>query len=172
MAKKKNKKASKENEEQLLDEMPQEEAVDIEEVEARNRELQDKYLRLYSDFDNYKKRNIKERLETLRMASKDLVTALLPVLDDFDRARANAKDGDSYEEGVGLIYNKLYRILEQEGLKEMESTGQPFDPEFHEAITKLPAASEDMKGVIVDTVEKGYFLKDKILRYAKVVVAE
>ncbi len=140
--------------------------------EEKIAELQDKYLRLYSDFENYKKRSIKDRLETLSMASKDLLKALLPVLDDFDRARANAESEDSFEQGVGLIYNKLYRTLEQQGLKPMETTGKPFDPELHEAISKLPAPSEDMKGQILDTVEKGYFLKDKILRYAKVVVAE
>ncbi len=147
-------------------------AADIEQLEEKNRELQDKYLRLYSDFENYKKRVSRERLDTLMMASKDLVSAILPVLDDFERAQANAKDKDAFDQGIGLIYNKLYRTLEQEGLKAMESTGKPFDPEFHEAITKLPAPSKKMKGMVMDTVEKGYFLKDKILRYAKVVVAE
>ena len=175
---KRNKKKELENQqEQVANETPDEvkedtASVSIEDLEEQNKVLQDKYLRLYSDFENYKKRINRERLETLQMASKDLVSALLPILDDFERAKANAKDDDSFGKGIELIYNKLYRVLEQEGLKAMETTGKVFDPELHEAITKLPAPSKKMKGKILDTVEKGYFLKDKILRYAKVVVAE
>lgn len=175
MAKKsKKEKAPKEQEPVAVD--VQQEDVATEEVEEsfeeKNRVLQDKYLRLYSDFENFRKRTIRERFDTLQMASKDLIKALLPVLDDFDRAQANTKDKKAFGEGVGLIINKLHRILEQEGLKPMESTKEIFDPEFHEAITKLPAPSKKMKGKVMDTVETGYFLKDKILRHAKVVVAE
>lgn len=175
MAKKNKKEVLEDQLEEAVNEIQEEvmeEEIKIEALQDKNKELQDKYLRLYSDFDNYKKRINRERLETLQMASKDLINNLLPVLDDFERAQANVKDTDSFEQGVGLIYHKLYRILEQEGLKAMETTGETFDPEYHEAITKLPAPSKKMKGKILDTVEKGYFLKDKILRYAKVVVAE
>jgi molecular chaperone GrpE len=103
------------------------------------------------------------------------VTALLPVLDDFDRAKKNADDENSAEtfsEGVSLVYQKLYNILKQKGLEPMETNGQPFDPELHDAITEIPAPTDDMKGKVVDTVEKGYMLNDKIIRHAKVVVGK
>ena len=108
-------------------------------------------------------------------AGRDTISVLLPVLDDFDRAKKNAEDENSTEpfsEGVMLVYDKLYKNLEQKGLKAMESTGEEFDPELHEAITEIPAPNEEMKGKVMDTVEKGYFLKDKIIRHAKVVVGK
>ena len=108
-------------------------------------------------------------------AAKDTLMALLPILDDFDRAKKNAEDDDNIEplsEGVMLVYNKLHTTLKQKGLLAMETNGEVFDPEFHEAITKIPAPSEDMKGKIIDTIEKGYLLNDKIIRHAKVVVGE
>jgi len=138
-------------------------------------ELKDKFLRLAAEFDNYKKRTLKEKIELMKTAAQDTVSALLPVLDDFDRAKKNADDESSKEvfsEGVSLVYQKLYNILKQKGLEPMESTGQNFDPEFHEAITEIPAPSEDMKGKVVDTIEKGYLLNDKIIRHAKVVVGK
>lgn len=138
-------------------------------------ELKDKFLRLAAEFDNYKKRTLKEKIELMKTAAQDTVSALLPVLDDFDRAKKNADDENSKEvfsEGVSLVYQKLYNILKQKGLEPMESTGQNFDPEFHEAITEIPAPSEDMKGKVVDTIEKGYLLNDKIIRHAKVVVGK
>lgn len=138
-------------------------------------EARDKYLRLYSDFDNFKKRVLKEKLDLMKTAAQDTLSALLPVLDDFDRARQNAEDDNSTEvfsEGVHLVYHKLYQVLQQKGLQAMESDGQVFDPELHEAITEIPAPSEDMKGKVVATVEKGYSLNDRIIRYAKVVVGK
>ncbi|MEL7122341.1 MAG: nucleotide exchange factor GrpE [Bacteroidota bacterium] len=147
----------------------------IQELEKANMELKDKYLRLAAEFDNYKKRTLKERIELMKTAAQDTVSALLPVLDDFDRAKKNADNEnteESFSEGVSLVYNKLYGALKQQGLEPMESNGEVFDPEFHEAITEIPAGSEDMKGKVVDTIEKGYLLKDKIIRYAKVVVGK
>ncbi len=138
-------------------------------------ELKDKYMRLYADFDNYKKRMVKEKMDLINTAAQDTLSALLPVLDDFDRAKKNAEAENSKErfsEGIALVYQKLYAVLRQKGLDEMETNGQPFDPELHEAFTELPAPSEDMKGKIIDTIEKGYVLKDKIIRHAKVVVGK
>ncbi|MBT8220734.1 MAG: nucleotide exchange factor GrpE [Bacteroidia bacterium] len=138
-------------------------------------ELQDKYLRLFAEFDNYKKRTMKEKIDLMATAARDTVHALLPVLDDFDRAKINAEGKDSKEhfsEGVSLVYQKLYNTLNQRGLEPMVSTGEVFDPEFHEAITEIPAPAEDMKGKVVDTIEKGYKLKDTIIRHAKVVVGK
>lgn len=150
-------------------------SVELEEKNQELGELKDKYLRLQAEFDNFRKRTVKEKLEFMVTAAQDTVSALLPVLDDFDRARKNAEDENSTEpfsEGVMLVYNKLYKTLEQKGLKTMESTGEVFDPELHEAITEIPAPDEDMKGKVMDTVEKGYFLKEKIIRHAKVVVGK
>ncbi|MEO1514440.1 MAG: nucleotide exchange factor GrpE [Bacteroidota bacterium] len=146
-----------------------------EELEAQVSELKDKYIRLVAEFDNYKKRTVRERLDLMATAAQDTLAALLPVLDDFDRAKKNAEDENSKEpfsEGVMLVYNKLYGALQQRGLEPMESNGEAFDPEFHEAITEIPAPSDDMKGKVIDTVEKGYKLKEKIIRYAKVVVGK
>lgn len=147
----------------------------IVELEGQVTESKDKYLRLYAEFDNFKKRTIKEKIDYLKSANRETVQALLPVLDDFDRAKKSADDDDSVEqfsEGVNLVYNKLHSILTNQGLQSMESTGETFDPELHEALTEIPAPSEDMKGKIIDTIEKGYLLKDKIIRHAKVVVGK
>jgi len=148
---------------------------EIEELNAQLSEQKDKFLRLYAEFDNFKKRTIREKLDFMNTASRDTMSALLPVLDDFDRAKKNAEDESSTEpfsEGVMLVYNKLNNVLQQKGLKAMESNGEAFDPEVHEAITEIPAPTEDMKGKVIDTVEKGYLLKDKIIRHAKVVVGK
>jgi molecular chaperone GrpE len=147
----------------------------IEQLEADLSESKDKYLRLYAEFDNYKKRTIKEKLEMMKSASQDVVEALLPVLDDFDRAKKSADDDQSSEqfsEGVTLVYNKLYSTLKNRGLEKMESTNEVFDPELHEAVTEIPAPAEDLKGKVIDTVEQGYYLNEKIIRYAKVVVGK
>lgn len=146
-----------------------------EELQAKADELQDKYLRLFAEFDNYKKRTMKEKVDLMATAAKGTLSALLPVLDDFDRAKMNAESDDSAEpfsEGVSMVYQKLFNILSQKGLSPMESTGEIFDPELHEAITEIPAPNEDMKGKVVDTIEKGYKLKDTIIRHAKVVVGK
>ena len=146
---------------------------EIETLKAELDESKDKYLRLFAEFDNFKKRSVKERFELMKTAAQETISALLPVLDDFDRAKKSAESGaETFSEGVQLVYQKLYSTLEHKGLKSMESTGADFDPEWHEAITDIPAPSEEMKGKIIDTVEKGYVLSDKIIRYAKVVVAK
>jgi molecular chaperone GrpE len=133
----------------------------------------DKYVRLYAEFDNFRRRTIKEREEARKMEGKDLIVSLLPVLDDFERAlRAmeNASDVTSVKEGVTLVQHKLKNILSQKGLKEMASIGNTFDPDLQEAITNIPAPSEDLKGKVIDEMEKGYLLNDKVVRFAKVIV--
>jgi len=143
------------------------------EMEIELQEQKDKFLRLYAEFDNFKKRSVKEKMEFLKSASSDTMRILLPVLDDFDRAKTAAEDGDNDEkfpEGVNLVYAKLYSLLEGKGLKPMASDGETFDPEVHEAVTNAPAPSDDLKGKVLHTVEKGYYLNDRILRHAKVVV--
>jgi molecular chaperone GrpE len=133
----------------------------------------DKYLRLYAEFDNFRRRTIKEREEARKMEGKDVIVSLLPVLDDFERAlrsMENAADVTPVKEGVELIQNKLRNTLTQKGLKVMESIGNPFDPELHEAITNIPAPTEEWKGKVIDEMEKGYFLNDKVVRFAKVIV--
>ncbi|MFT5167174.1 MAG: molecular chaperone GrpE, partial [Saprospiraceae bacterium] len=148
---------------------------ELEEKDNQIAELKDKYLRLLAEFDNYKKRSVKEKVEFMKSAAQDTMAVLLPVLDDFDRAKKNAEDENSTEpfsEGVALVYNKLHNSLKQKGLEPMVSNGEVFDPELHEAITEIPAPTEDLKGKIIDTVETGYFLKDKIIRHAKVVVGK
>lgn len=136
-------------------------------------ESNNKFLRLYAEFDNYKRRTSRERVELLQTAGKDVIVDLLPVLDDLDRAlkAINEHDEDSsLKEGVQLVANKLKKTLEQKGLKEMNTINETFDSDFHEAITNVPAPNKDMVGKVIDEVTKGYTLNDKVLRYAKVVV--
>jgi len=144
-------------------------------TKAELAEQKDKFLRLYAEFDNFKRRTSKERLDLIRTAGQDLILDLLPILDDFDRAQKLAIDTnnkDLYPEGLALIHNKILSTLTQKGLKQMESTGETFDPESHEAIAEIPAISNDQITKIIDTVEKGYSLSDKIIRFAKVVVGK
>ncbi|MCO6493424.1 MAG: nucleotide exchange factor GrpE [Phaeodactylibacter sp.] len=148
---------------------------EIQKLKSDNEELKDKYLRLFAEFDNFKKRTIREKMDLMKNAAQDTMSELLPVLDDFDRAKKNAEQEGSKEtlsEGVALVYHKLYATLRRLGLEPMETDGQPFDPELHDAITEIPAPSEDKKGFIIDTVEKGYTLNGKIIRHAKVVVGK
>lgn len=138
-------------------------------------ELNDKYLRLYSEFDNYRRRTAKERLELFKTAGQDIMTDLIPIMDDFERAMQNMDkkaDVKSVRKGVDLVYNKFRSTLESKGLKPFKSIELAFDPEVHEAITKIPAPSKKLKGKVVDEIEKGYMLNDKVIRYAKVVVGE
>ena len=143
--------------------------------EAKIAEANEKYLRLYSEFDNYRKRTIKEKSEIIKTAAEDLFKAILPVIDDFDRAmKANEEVDDSkvIKEGVQLIYNKLKNATQQKGLTSFETKGETFDPDFMEAITNVPAADDSQKGKVIDEVEKGYKLGDKVIRFAKVVIAQ
>lgn len=145
----------------------------ITELQAKVNELNDKYLRLYSDFDNFRKRTAKERVELIQTAGEDVFKNILPILDDFERAiKANNETEDikAVKDGVNLVYNKLKSTLTQKGLEEMKSIAEVFNPDLHEAITNVPAPSEDMKGKIVEELEKGYMLNGKIIRFAKVVI--
>jgi molecular chaperone GrpE len=132
-------------------------------------------LRLFAEFDNYKKRTSREVLDIRLTASKEMMVAMLPVLDDFERAKQASENGpenERFPEGVNLIYHKFQHILESKGLKAMETNAETFNAEIHEAITEIPAPSEELKGKIIDTVEKGYTLNDKIIRFPKVVVGK
>ncbi|MCJ8209877.1 nucleotide exchange factor GrpE [Mucilaginibacter sp. RS28] len=144
-----------------------------EKFKAELAQANDKYLRLYAEFDNYKRRTSKERVELLQTAGREVIVSLLPVLDDFERAlkaMENANDVVAVKEGVALVQNKLKHILTSKGLKEMEAKGAAFDADLHEAITNIPAPTDDLKGKVVDELEKGYLLNDKVIRFAKVVV--
>lgn len=145
----------------------------ITEEKQRTEELNDKYLRLYAEFDNFRKRTLKERIELIKTAGEDVIISLLPVLDDFGRSiRQMEATADPMTEGVKLIFQKLMTTMEKRGLKPMKSVGEVFNPDFHEAITEINAAEEEMKGKVVDEIETGYFLNDKIIRHAKVVVGK
>lgn len=177
----------KENVDTEMDNQPQPEEVNAEQEETvvqndeiarlqgQVAELKDKYLRLVADFDNFRKRNAKERLELIQTAGKDVISSLLEVLDDCERAEKqieSAKDMVAVKEGVALVFTKLRSVLQNKGLKPMETVGSEFNPDHQEAITEIPAPSEEMKGKVIDEVEKGYYLNDKIIRFAKVVVGK
>ncbi|WP_158795276.1 nucleotide exchange factor GrpE [Pedobacter sp. L105] len=163
--------AAASTEEALLEPVPE---ITVEEqLRLDNAAVNDKYLRLFAEFDNFKRRTQKERVELLQTAGKDVIVSMLAVLDDFDRANKateNATDVKAIREGIALVHTKLKSILNQKGLKEMESINTPFDTDLHEAITKIPAPTEDLKGKVIDELEKGYTLNDKVIRFAKVVV--
>ena len=138
-------------------------------------EERDKYLRLSAEFDNYRKRTLKEKAELIKNGGEKTLTAILPVLDDFERALKNmeaSEETKAMKEGVELIFNKFQKILGQEGLQKIETEGQPFDTDFHEAIALIPAPSEELKGKILDCVQTGYMLNEKVIRHAKVAVAQ
>ncbi|MEQ9437515.1 MAG: nucleotide exchange factor GrpE [Cyclobacteriaceae bacterium] len=147
---------------------------DKSETEIALAEAKDKYLRLYAEFENYRRRTSKERLDLIKTASEDIVSALLPVVDDLGRSLDIFKENETVApmyEGVQLVHQKMIKVLEQKGLTRMEvSQGSDFDSEYHEAIVQTPAPSEELKGKVVDVIEPGYFLGEKVLRYAKVVI--
>ena len=152
---------------------PVEEISAEEKLKLENAALNDKYLRLFAEFDNYKRRTQKERVELLQTAGKDVIVSLLPVLDDFDRAlkaMETAADVAPVKEGILLVSTKFKNTLAQKGLKDVSSINEPFNTDFHEAITNIPAPTEDLKGKVIDEVEKGYTLNDNVIRFAKVVV--
>ena len=183
------------NEESVTEEPTQEVENTTEEVAAEETELtteeklanmlaeaqqmvneeRDRYLRLAAEFDNYRKRTLKEKAELIKNGGEKTLTAILPVLDDFERALKNMEASDeskAMKEGVELIFNKFQKVLGQEGLQKIETEGQAFDVDYHEAIALIPAPSEDLKGKILDCVQTGYMLNDKVIRHAKVAVAQ
>jgi molecular chaperone GrpE len=165
--------STRQEEEAILD-INQEMLDRIKELEAKVAEANEKHLRLFSEFDNYRKRTTKERIELSKSASAEMITALLPVVDDLERASNLATSeakGDAIAEGITLIYNKLKSILTQKGVEEIKAIGEVFDTDFHEAITHIPAADKKQKGKVVEQVKKGYMLNGKVIRFAQVVVA-
>lgn len=164
-----------ENEETQNSAIEEEEDSPLLELEEKITALNDKYLRLYSDFENYRKRTAREKVDLITSGNASLLKKVIPVIDDFERAIESNKennDPEALKEGFNLIYNKTKKILEAEGVKEMNSNGEPFDVEYHEAITKIPAPDKSLKGKVVDTTEKGYYLNDNVLRYAKVIIGD
>ncbi|GAB7088498.1 nucleotide exchange factor GrpE [Marinifilum fragile] len=150
-------------------------ADEIEELGAKLQDINDKYMRLSAEFDNYRKRTLKEKMELTKSAGEKILVNVLPVMDNFERALQSideAKDVEALKEGVYLIYNNFKDFISQNGVKEIEAINKEFDTDIHEAITKIPAPSEDLKGKVVDCVEKGYTLNEKVIRFSKVVVGE
>ena len=145
-----------------------------EEWQAKYNELNDRFLRLYAEFENYRKRALTERLELIRNASEDVIKQLLPIVDDYERALKASNeisDFQTLKEGTELIYSKIKTLLEQKKVKEIIALGEVFNTDFHEAVTTIPAPTEDMKGKVIEEVQKGYTINDKVIRYSKVIVA-
>jgi molecular chaperone GrpE len=154
---------------------PVAEESEMEKLKEELEAIKDKYLRHVAEFDNYKKRSLKERMEIIQTAGKDVIIDMLGVLDDCERAQKQIETTDDFaaaKEGVLLVFSKLKNTLMARGLKPMESIEKDFNPDLHEAITEIPAATDDMKGKVMDEVQKGYYLNDKIIRFAKVVVGK
>lgn len=166
-----------ETQKETAEELNAEEKANKELAEAQKtiEEQHDKYLRLSAEFDNYRKRTMKEKAELIKNGGEKAITAILPVLDDLERALKTAETSDNVKairEGIGLIYNKFVKVLNQEGLQQIETAGKDFDTDYHEAIALVPAPAEDQKGKILDCVQTGYTLNDKVIRHSKVVVAQ
>ncbi len=166
-----------EEEQQLQETEEEQESQDVktDDCEARLSEVQDKYLRLTAEFDNYRKRTLREKTELLKSASEDVLVKILPVMDDFERAIGSMEESTDIEAiraGIYLIYNKFKEFLSRQGVREMDSLSQEFDTDKHEAVTKIPVQEEEQKGKVVDVIEKGYTLNDKVVRYAKVIIGE
>ena len=138
-------------------------------------EMQDKYLRISAEFDNYRKRTLKEKMEISKYAGENILTRILPVMDDFERAlkhMENSTDCTGMKEGIDLIYTKLSDFLNKEGLREIDSLNSSFNVDLHDAVAKIPVTEEDQKGKVVEVLQKGYYLQDKVIRHSKVVVGE
>ena len=166
----------KENGGHRLRRKPSEHKIDelttkVEEMGNKLSEVNDKYLRLYSEFENFRKRTNKEKADLILNGGKDVIKLMLPVIDDMERALANMADNDTAKEGMQLILKNLMTALQQKGLKPMEAMGVKFDDKFHEAITQIPAQTPEAKGTVIDVVKKGYFLNEEVIRFAQVVVA-
>ena len=154
---------------------PLAEESEIEKLKAELAETKDKHLRLVAEFDNFRRRNAKEKIEMIQTAGRDVIAGMLDVLDDAERAQKQldtAEEVSQIKEGLTLVFNKLRNTLQAKGLKSMDTIGKEFDPDLHEAITEIPAPSKELKGKVVDEVVKGYYLNDKIIRHAKVVVGK
>ncbi len=163
------------NTEEVGEEQQDPEQSELASLQQDNADLKDKYLRLVAEFENYKKRTVREKIDLMDNAAKNTITKLLPVVDDFDRAKKMSDDEGSQEvfpDGVSMVYSKLHSTLKGIGLSVMETNGEQFDAEMHEAVTEIPAPNDDMKGKVIDTIEKGFLLNDKIIRHAKVVVGK
>ena len=156
----------------------QEETIELsveEKLSAEVAEAKDKYVRLSAEFDNYRKRTSKERVELIQSAGKDVITKLLSTVDDFDRAlkaMETATDVESIKTGIEIVNNKFRQTLEHQGLKEMDVVGKEFDADLQEAITAIPAPTPDLKNKVIDVIEKGYYLNDKVIRHAKVIIGQ
>lgn len=153
----------------------EEEKDPIAEVQKESSEWRDKYMRLSAEFDNYRKRTLKEKTDLIKVANEELLKSILPVVDDFERGMDNidaAKDIEAMKEGMSHIYKKFSEFLKQNGIKEIEAKEKDFDLDFHEALTKIPAPSDELKGKVVDVIEKGYTLNEKVIRFSKVVVGD
>ncbi len=152
---------------------PGESSDEVLKLQEANAELKDKNLRLLAEFENFRRRTAKERIEYLKTAGSDTLVSLLPVMDDFERAfKASENEEEARNSGFGLIYQKMVKSFEQMGMEKMEVMHEPFDADFHEAIAELPAPSEELKGKVLDVVENGYVMNEKIIRFAKVVVGK
>ncbi len=161
-----------EQEEQNVEPTPEERIAALEAELAKEKK---EYMFLMAEFDNFRKRTLKDKAEIIKNGAENAMRNILPIIDDFDRAlqaTATSEDVDAVREGVELIYNKFIKYLESNGVKEMTTTGEAFDADIHEAVTTFPAPSEELKGKIIDTVQKGYSINDKVLRHAKVVVGQ
>jgi len=180
MSEEENKNQEKDNKELNKDTVKEEVKSDSEvkvepTIEDRYNELNDKYIRIHAEFDNYRKRTNKEKIDIITNANEDILKDLLPVIDDFDRAIENnltSEDLNGVKEGFNLIYNKFSSILESKGLKKMNCNVDVFDVEIHEAVANIPVKNKKQKGKVVEAVEKGYYLNDKVIRFAKVVVGQ
>ena len=149
--------------------------LEVKAIEEKLAEMQDRYLRLSAEFDNYRKRTLREKMELSKYAGEKMLLGILPLMDDFDRAIKHmdtASDAGSLKDGIDIIYGKFHEFLKQNGVKEIESLDSDFNVDLHEAVAKVPAGEPEKKGKVVDVVLKGYYLQDKVLRFAKVVVAE
>ena len=152
-----------------------EDSRELDKLQKELQEQKEKYIRLYADFDNFKRRNAKERVELIQTAGREVIQSMLEVMDDCDRAEKQMQKSDDLKqirEGIQLVFTKFRNTLQSKGLKEMKSIGEEFNPDVHEAITEIPVPDENMKGKVVDEVEKGYMLNDKIIRFSKVVVGK
>jgi molecular chaperone GrpE len=148
---------------------------ELESLRAELEEMKDKYLRKVAEFENFRKRSVKERMELIQTAGKEVIIDLLEVLDDCARAEkqmSSSADTESVKEGISLVFTKLRNLLSAKGLRSMETMHTNFNPDLHEAITEIPASADELKGKVLDEIEKGYYLNDKIIRYAKVVVGK